>query len=89
MSKISGRVGAISFLVFAACLTLPAQAVLLDPAEIDAARLLPPPPMAGSATAKAEVAELHAIAASRQRRFAGCRPVAMTPTKKPIFSTRR
>lgn len=64
MSKISGRVGAISLLVFAACLTLPARAVLLDPAEIDAARLLPPPPMAGSATAKAEVAELHAIAAS-------------------------
>lgn len=32
--------------------------------EIDASRLLPPPPMAGSDAAKAEIAELHAIAAS-------------------------
>jgi acid phosphatase (class A) len=64
MSKISGRVSAISLLVLAACLILPAQAALLDPAEIDASRILPPPPMAGSAAAKAEVAELHAIAAS-------------------------
>ena len=37
---------------------------MLDPAEIDAARLLPPPPAAGSPAAKAEIAELHAIAAS-------------------------
>ena len=64
MSKISGCVSTISLLIFATCLTLPAQAMLLDPAEIDAARLLPPPPMAGSAAAKAEVGELHAIAAS-------------------------
>jgi acid phosphatase (class A) len=40
-----------------------ANAALLDPAQIDAARLLPPPPMAGSADARAEIAELHAIAA--------------------------
>jgi acid phosphatase (class A) len=53
-----------SALIFAICLTGTAQAALLDPAEIDASRLLPPPPMAGSAAAKAEIAELHAIAAS-------------------------
>jgi acid phosphatase (class A) len=55
---------AASALLFAVCLTGTAQAALLDPAEIDASRLLPPPPMAGSAAARAEVAELHAIAAS-------------------------
>ena len=53
-----------SALIFAFCLTGTAQAALLDPAEIDASRLLPPPPKAGSAAAKAEIAELHAIAAS-------------------------
>jgi acid phosphatase (class A) len=37
-----------------------AQAALLDKGEID--RLLPPPPQTGSPDAKAEVAELHAIA---------------------------
>jgi hypothetical protein len=42
-----------------------AQAGVLDPAEIDASHLLPPPPVAGSPAAKAEIAELHAIAASR------------------------
>ena len=55
---------AASALLFAICLTGTAQAALLDPAEFDASRLLPPPPAAGSAAAKAEVAELHAIAAS-------------------------
>ena len=55
---------AASALFFAVCLTGTAQAALLDPAEFDASRLLPPPPAAGSAAAKAEVAELHAIAAS-------------------------
>jgi len=64
MSGISGRVSTITFLVIAACLNAPAQAALLDPAEIDATRFLPPPPMAGSSESKAEVAELHAIAAS-------------------------
>lgn len=53
-----------SALLFVICLTGTAQAALLDPAEIDASRLLPPPPMAGSSAAKAEIAELHAIAAS-------------------------
>jgi acid phosphatase (class A) len=37
---------------------------MLRPAEIDAARLLPPPPAFASARAKAELAELHAIAAA-------------------------
>jgi len=55
---------AASALLFALCLTGTAQAALLDPAEIDASHLLPPPPLAGSAEAKAEIAELHAIAAS-------------------------
>jgi acid phosphatase (class A) len=51
-------------LLFAIFLTGTAHAALLDPAEIDASRLLPPPPMAGSAAAKAEIAELHAIASA-------------------------
>src|ERR1043166_2868034 len=40
-----------------------ANAGLLQPSEIDASRLLPPPPVAGSEEEKAEFAELHAIAA--------------------------
>src|SRR5579872_3571168 len=65
MSRSSNRyLVAASALLFAICLTGAARAALLDPAETDASRLLPPPPMAGSADAKAEVAELHAIAAS-------------------------
>jgi acid phosphatase (class A) len=62
MSRSSSLVAA-SALFFALCLMGTAQAALLDPAEIDASRLLPPPPKAGSVAAKAEVAELHAIAA--------------------------
>jgi acid phosphatase (class A) len=54
-----------SALLLSVCLTGAAQATMLDPAEIDAAQLLPPPPVAGSPAAKAEIAELHAIAASR------------------------
>ena len=42
---------------------LAAKAGLLEPSQIDAARLLPPPPGAGSAEEKAEFAELRAIAA--------------------------
>jgi acid phosphatase (class A) len=42
---------------------LSAQAALLTPSEIDASRLLPPPPAAGSVDEKAEFAELKAIAA--------------------------
>ena len=65
MSTVSSRLcAAASALLFALCLTGAAQSAILDPAEFDAARLLPPPPMAGSAQAKAEIAELHAIAAS-------------------------
>ena len=44
-------------------LSASAQAGLLDPAAVDASRLLPPPPMAGSVDARAEIAELKAIAA--------------------------
>ena len=63
--SFSSRLGVtVSALLFAVSLTGAAQAALLDPAEIDASRLLPPPPMPGSAAAKAEIAELHAIAAS-------------------------
>src|SRR3954470_8075604 len=40
-----------------------AEAGLLQPSEIDASRFLPPPPAAGSATEKREIAELKAIAA--------------------------
>ncbi len=39
-----------------------ADAALLGPAQVDAARLLPPPPAEGSDTARGELAELHAIA---------------------------
>ena len=63
MSKILNRAAA-SLLLLALYAANPARAALLDPAEVDAARLLPPPPMAGSAAAKAEIAELHAIAAA-------------------------
>jgi acid phosphatase (class A) len=63
--SFSNRLGVtVSALLFAISLTGAARAALLDPAEIDASRLLPPPPVAGSAAAKAEIAELHAIAAS-------------------------
>jgi len=61
MSGFYGRAGA-SVLLLAIWLGAGAQAA--TPAEIDASKLLPPPPMAGSDTAKAEIAELHAIAAS-------------------------
>ena len=40
-----------------------AHAGLLEPSQVDAARLLPPPPLAGSAEERAEFAELRAIAA--------------------------
>jgi acid phosphatase (class A) len=40
-----------------------AQAGLLDPATVEASRFVPPPPAEGSADAKAEFAELKAIAA--------------------------
>lgn len=40
-----------------------AQAGSLDPAAVDASRLLPPPPVVGSPDAKAEFDELRAIAA--------------------------
>lgn len=39
--------------------------VLLSPADLDPARVLPPPPAAGSAQAAAEFAELHAAEAAR------------------------
>lgn len=55
---------AASALLFSVLLAGTARAALLDPMEIDASRLLPPPPMAGSAKANDEVAELHAIMAS-------------------------
>jgi hypothetical protein len=42
---------------------LSAQAVLLPPSEVDASRLLPPPPQAGSLDEQAEFQELKAIAA--------------------------
>jgi acid phosphatase (class A) len=43
----------------------PKPALMLAAAEIDPARLLPPPPAEGSFTAKAEMAELHAIETAR------------------------
>jgi acid phosphatase (class A) len=63
MSEFSMRT-TVSALVLGLCLTASAQAAILSPADIDATRLLPPPPAAGSMAAKAEIAELHAIAAS-------------------------
>ena len=64
MPKISKHVGAASFLLAAFIAGPAASAGLLDPAQFDATRLLPPPPQPDSAAAKAEMAELHAIAAS-------------------------
>ncbi|HXS05436.1 MAG TPA: phosphatase PAP2 family protein [Rhizomicrobium sp.] len=64
MLNISRCASAIPFLMIAVCFAGPGQAAMLDPAEIDASRLLPPPPAAESARAKAEIVELHAIAAS-------------------------
>jgi acid phosphatase (class A) len=43
----------------------PKPALMLSAAEIDPARLLPPPPAEGSFTAKAELAELHTIETAR------------------------
>lgn len=63
MTRIFSRAG-MPALLLTLCLSGAAQAAILSPADIDAARLLPPPPAAGSMEAKAEVAELHAIAAS-------------------------
>ena len=64
MLKTSSRVSAVSLFFVAVCFLGPAQAAMLDPAEIDAARLLAPPPATDSSRAKAEVAELHAIASA-------------------------
>jgi len=52
-------------LISAFCLLSPlaASAALLEPAQVDASRLLPPPPAAGSVEEKAEFEELRAIAA--------------------------
>jgi acid phosphatase (class A) len=64
MLKSSRRFrAAASIVVLAVLATGTAHAALLSPAEIDASRLLPPPPAPGSAAATVEVAELHAIAA--------------------------
>ncbi len=38
-----------------------ASGAVLDPGQVDAARLVPPPPVPGSAQAKDELAEIHAI----------------------------
>ncbi|MEO7053472.1 MAG: phosphatase PAP2 family protein [Rhizomicrobium sp.] len=38
-----------------------ASGAVLDPAQVDAARLVPPPPAPGSVQAKDELAEIHAI----------------------------
>ena len=64
-------------LILVVALLLPpagAQAALLDPAQLDPARLLPPPPAAGSARAKAELDEVKAImAASTPEQVAAAR----------------
>lgn len=54
---------AILILGFALLFPMAANAGLLQQSEIDASRLLPPPPAAGSAQEKAELAELKVIAA--------------------------
>ncbi|HEY4276138.1 MAG TPA: phosphatase PAP2 family protein [Rhizomicrobium sp.] len=52
-------------LAFAALLLVSAataaSGAVLDPVQVDAAHLVPPPPPAGSAQAEAELAEIHAI----------------------------
>ena len=63
MSKM-GYIRTISLLAAILCCTVPVRAAMLEPAEIDATHLLPPPPAANSSRAKAEIAELHAITAS-------------------------
>jgi acid phosphatase (class A) len=52
-------------LISAFCLLYPlaASAALLEPSQVDASRLLPPPPVAGSVEEKAEFEELRAIGA--------------------------
>ena len=52
-------------LISAFCLLYPlaASAALLEPSQVDASGLLPPPPVAGSVEEKAEFEELRAIAA--------------------------
>src|ERR1700761_5624266 len=43
----------------------PKPPALLTPTDLDPARVLPPPPVAGSTQAKAELAELHATELAR------------------------
>jgi len=62
MPKFSS-ISAVSFL-FVFCMLGQGRAAMLEPAEIDAARLLPPPPAAESRWAKSELAELHALAST-------------------------
>jgi acid phosphatase (class A) len=50
-------------LCFGLAFPLAANAGLLEPSQVDASRLLPPPPGSGSVEEKAEFAELRAIAA--------------------------
>ena len=52
-------------LISSFCLLYPlaASAALLEPSQVDASRLLPPPPVAGSVEEKAEFDELRTIAA--------------------------
>lgn len=63
MSRISRRAGTV-LVVIVFCVLGQARAAMLDTGEIDATRLLPPPPAADTSRAKAEVAELHAIASA-------------------------
>jgi hypothetical protein len=58
----------LGLLVSAAALVVAApggKAPLLGPADLDPARVLPPPPVVGSAQARAELAELHAAEVAR------------------------
>lgn len=65
MAKFRSLCIATSAFFLIVCPSGSSQAAMLSEAQTDASRLLPPPPMVGSALAKAEVAELHAIAARR------------------------
>lgn len=59
------KAGILAAAVLIAAAPAPRAAPLLGAADLDPALVLPPPPVAGSPQAKAELAELHAIEAVR------------------------
>lgn len=65
LSRILFAVSAAAILAGSAQAAEPAKPGFLIASELDASRLLPPPPVEGSAAARAELADLHAMEGAR------------------------